>query len=78
MEYALQPQALGKQLKQADARGARCAVVIGPDDRARGEVQLKDLASHGSWRRSDRTRSGAVAALLAAVTTASSLWSTDG
>ncbi len=45
VEYALAPQALGKQLKQADARGARRAVVVGPDDRARGEVQVKDLAA---------------------------------
>ena len=65
VEYALAAQALGKQLKLADARGARCAVVIGPDDRARGEVQLKDLASHTQLaaKRSDAV--GAVAALLA-------------
>ena len=52
-------------MKQADARGARCAVVIGPDDRARGEVQLKDLASHRQLaaKRSDVV--GAVTALLA-------------
>jgi histidyl-tRNA synthetase len=43
VEYALSPQPLGKQLKLADARGARIAVVIGPDDRARGEVMMKDL-----------------------------------
>jgi histidyl-tRNA synthetase len=43
VEYALRPDSLGKQLKLADARQARFAVVIGPDDRARGEVQLKDL-----------------------------------
>jgi histidyl-tRNA synthetase len=42
-EYALAAQAVGKQLKLADARNARFAVVIGPDDRARGEVMLKDL-----------------------------------
>jgi histidyl-tRNA synthetase len=42
-EYALSPQAVGRQLKLADARNARFAVVIGPDDRARGEVMLKDL-----------------------------------
>jgi histidyl-tRNA synthetase len=42
-EYALGAQAVGKQLKLADARNARVAVVIGPDDRARGEVMLKDL-----------------------------------
>ena len=65
VEYALGSQPLGKQLKQADARGARCAVVIGPDDRARGEVQLKDLASHRQLaaKRSDAV--GAVTALLA-------------
>ncbi|MDH4131506.1 MAG: histidine--tRNA ligase [Gemmatimonadota bacterium] len=43
VEYALRPEAVGKQLKLADARRASLAVVIGPDDRARGEVQLKDL-----------------------------------
>jgi histidyl-tRNA synthetase len=43
-EYALSAQAVGRQLKLADSRGARLAVVIGPDDRARGEVVVKDLA----------------------------------
>ena len=43
VEFALNTQAVGKQLNLANARGARLAVVIGPDDRARGEVQLKDL-----------------------------------
>jgi histidyl-tRNA synthetase len=46
-EYALGAQAVGKQLKLADARNARFAVVIGPDDRARGEVMIKDLAGKG-------------------------------
>jgi histidyl-tRNA synthetase len=43
VEYALGAQAVGKQLKLADARNARYAVVVGPDDRARGEVMVKDL-----------------------------------
>jgi histidyl-tRNA synthetase len=43
VEYALAPQVVGKQLKLADARSARLAVVVGPDDRARGEVMVKDL-----------------------------------
>jgi histidyl-tRNA synthetase len=47
VEYALAAQPLGKQLKLADARGARVAVVVGPDDRARGEVVLKDLREKG-------------------------------
>lgn len=42
-EFALGRQALGKQFKLADARGAAFVVVVGPDDRARGEVMLKDL-----------------------------------
>jgi len=42
-EYALTSSAVGKQLKLADARRARLAVVIGPDDRANDQVQVKDL-----------------------------------
>jgi histidyl-tRNA synthetase len=45
VEYALSPQAVGKQLKLADSRKARLAVVIGPDERARGELVVKDLGS---------------------------------
>jgi len=45
VEYALNPQAVGKQLKLADSRQARFAVVIGPDERARGELVVKDLKS---------------------------------
>jgi len=43
VEYGLGAQAVGKQLKLADARNTRLAVLIGPDDRARGEVMVKDL-----------------------------------
>ena len=45
VEYALSPQAVGKQLKLADARKAQVAVVVGPDEWARGEVMMKDLRS---------------------------------
>jgi histidyl-tRNA synthetase len=44
VEYALSAQPVGKQLKLADARAARFAVLIGPDDRAKGQVALKDLS----------------------------------
>ena len=54
---------MGKQLKLADARKARVAVLIGPDDRARNEVQLKDLTAKAQRSVS---RTDAVAALLAA------------
>ena len=47
VEYALGAQPVGKQLKLADARKARFAVVIGPDDRARNEVMVKDLEGKG-------------------------------
>jgi len=43
VEYVLSLQPIGKQLKLADARQARFAVMIGPDDRAKGEVVIKDL-----------------------------------
>jgi histidyl-tRNA synthetase len=34
---------LGAQLKYADRRGSPCAVIQGGDEKARGEVQIKDL-----------------------------------
>ena len=63
VEYALAPQAVGKQLKLADIRGARVAIVVGPDDRARGEVMVKDLRGKGQvavGRSSVREHVGAV------------------
>jgi len=61
-EYALRAEGLGKQLKLADARQAAFAVVIGPDDRARGEAQLKDLSA--------KTQHAVAASSLAAELTA--------
>jgi histidyl-tRNA synthetase len=34
---------LGTQLKYADKRGAPCAIIQGGDEKARGEIQIKDL-----------------------------------
>ncbi len=34
---------IGQQFKYADKRGAPCVVIQGEDERARGEVQIKDL-----------------------------------
>jgi histidyl-tRNA synthetase len=45
VEYALSPQAVGKQLSLANDRNARLAVVVGPDERAQGQIVLKDLKS---------------------------------
>lgn len=38
-----EPKKLGKQLEYANKRGHRFAVIAGPDERARGMCQLKDL-----------------------------------
>ena len=49
VEYAMGDDKVGKQLKLADARGARFAVVLGPEERARNAAVLKDLRN-GSQR----------------------------
>jgi histidyl-tRNA synthetase len=43
VEYGLSASNMRKQLELADARRARYAIVIGPDERAQGEVVLRDL-----------------------------------
>ncbi len=42
-ELALSADKLGKQFKYADRRGARFAIVIGPEEASRDSVVLKDL-----------------------------------
>jgi histidyl-tRNA synthetase len=49
---------LGKQLKYASSRGVPFVVVIGEDERARGEVALKDLKT-GEQRALKREQTGA-------------------
>ena len=49
VEYAMGDDKVGKQLKLADARGARVAVVLGPEERSRGTVVIKRLGD-GSQR----------------------------
>jgi histidyl-tRNA synthetase len=43
--YPLKSAGVGKQLKEADARGARHAILIGPDELARGAVVVRSLAT---------------------------------
>ena len=45
LEYGLRPQGVGKQLKEASRVGARMAVILGPDEIARGTATVRDLAS---------------------------------
>jgi histidyl-tRNA synthetase len=63
-EYALGVQKLDKQLKLADARGARFALVVGPDERARGQIVLRNLDEKAQQ---SVARDGAVAALALAM-----------
>jgi histidyl-tRNA synthetase len=39
---------LGQQLKYADKRNSPCAVIQGGDEKAKGEVQIKDLIAGAS------------------------------
>src|SRR5213594_1120178 len=43
VDYGLRPAAIRKQLELAAARGAVRAVIVGPDERAAGEVVVRDL-----------------------------------
>jgi len=52
VEFALKKQALGKQLELAAARGARAAVVLGPEERAAGQAVVRTLAT-GAERRAN-------------------------
>jgi histidyl-tRNA synthetase len=45
VEFALKQQSIGKQLSLAAARRARLAIVIGPDERAKGVVVRRNLAT---------------------------------
>jgi len=49
VEYSLGSEKVGKQLKLADARRARYALLLGPEERARGMIVLKQLRD-GSQR----------------------------
>jgi len=60
--YLGNPKNMGNQLKYADRRNSPCVLIQGPDEKARGEVQIKDLiegakaaaaiASNQEWRES--------------------------
>jgi len=43
VEFSLKEQTIAKQLKLASARGARLAVIIGPEERKRGGAVVRDL-----------------------------------
>jgi histidyl-tRNA synthetase len=57
----------GDQMKYADKRGAAIAVIEGGDERARGEVTLKDLALGAELAKSVESRAAWVGARQAQV-----------
>ncbi|MCC6508972.1 MAG: histidine--tRNA ligase [Pirellulaceae bacterium] len=64
------PKKLGAQLKYADQRGFRAAIIAGSDERARGTCQVKDLRAQTSvevsWRESGEALIEAVRPTLSA------------
>jgi histidyl-tRNA synthetase len=50
VEYALRSQPVRKQLELAAARGARKAVVLGPEERAAGAAVVRSLDTGGESR----------------------------
>ncbi|UCF39642.1 MAG: ATP phosphoribosyltransferase regulatory subunit, partial [Gemmatimonadota bacterium] len=51
VEFALKQQSMAKQLKLAAARRARLAVLVGPDERERGEAVVRNLDTGAEERR---------------------------
>ena len=45
VQYALRPQAVGRQLRQAARSGASRAVIVGPDEEAAASATVRDLGS---------------------------------
>jgi histidyl-tRNA synthetase len=43
--YALRPAGVGKQLKEADARGARHVILLGPDEVLRGAATVRSMGA---------------------------------
>jgi histidyl-tRNA synthetase len=43
IEYALRPSSIRKQIEMAATRGARYAVIVGPEERSGGKVKLRNL-----------------------------------
>ena len=43
LQYLGNPKNMGNQLKYADRRNSPCVIIQGSDEKARGEVQIKDL-----------------------------------
>ena len=49
VDFSYRRAAIGKQLKQADARGARFVVLVGRDYQSQRRVEVKELGSGAQW-----------------------------
>jgi histidyl-tRNA synthetase len=47
---------VGQQLKYADRRGSPCAIIQGPDEKAKGEVTIKDLGLGAELAKGETSR----------------------
>ncbi len=72
VELYPEPRKLGAQLKYADRRGHRLAVIVGGDEFAQGTCQLKDLARKTSEELAQADLAAACASVLASQPTAGS------
>ncbi|MDE2285225.1 MAG: histidine--tRNA ligase [Hyphomicrobiales bacterium] len=54
--YLGNPKNLGNQLKYADKRNSPCVVIQGSDEKARGEVTIKDLAAGAELAKLEKGR----------------------
>jgi histidyl-tRNA synthetase len=69
VEFYPEPKKLGAQLKYADRRGFKKALILGSDEWKQGRCQLKDLASGTSRELALEDGRGALSSeLLAALT----------
>ena len=48
VEVDLLGRSLGKNLEQAESRGARYVIIIGPRDLEKGEVSVRDMTTKGT------------------------------
>jgi histidyl-tRNA synthetase len=66
IEWYPEPVKLERQLKYADAAGIRFALLLGPDEAARGEVTLKDLSARSQQQLPRAAIAEALTAMLSA------------
>jgi histidyl-tRNA synthetase len=62
----IEPRKLGTELKRAAASGTAVAIIIGSQERERGELTVRDLASNAQFTVAEDEAAAAVARILSA------------